>query len=73
MIIALVFKRNGHRVLQSFFNYALMASKRRKHNASTHIKFELRPKFCQSQARIRPKKPGPTYNSDLKSFGNHDQ
>ena len=36
MIIALMLKRSRHLVLQSFFNYALKACKRRKHKASTY-------------------------------------
>ena len=33
---------------------------------------ELSPKFCQLWARTRPEKPGPTYNSDLRSQFNVD-
>ena len=36
-----------------------VAYRRRKHKENTYIKLELRPTFCQSQARNRPKKHGP--------------
>ena len=44
MIITLVLKRSHHSMLQSFLNYASIASKRRKHKASTYFVYQARIK-----------------------------
>ena len=49
----------------SHFTNVFVARERLKNYARTHIKPELSLTFCQSQARTRPYKPGPTYNSDI--------
>ena len=55
MTIALTLKRNSHS--GCIVVYAFIASKERKHKASTYIKPELSPTFSQSQARPDPKSP----------------
>ena len=48
-------------MLPSYFDY-LFVHLRQK----ARLRPELIPEFCQLEARTRPEKPGPTYNSAIK-------
>ena len=57
-------KKSRHSGLQSFLNYALVASNWQKHKANTYIKsYDIFSILRLNSARNRPEKPGPTYDS----------